>query len=205
MVVQMSARTWLAIRTILTFVVVAGLGVDAFVHFDLASGYAGVKSSALSQADLFRVEAALAVVAGVALLVRPRRYTAALAFLVSAGGTAAVLLYRYVDVGAVGPVPNMYEPIWYPEKTLSVWAEGVAAVAALVLLSALQLRVRRTTRVRTGSEPAAVVTESQNRIGPGAGDDYATAQTGASRRVARVGGSSLHHVRGRLDHRPPAE
>jgi hypothetical protein len=91
----------------------------------------------------------LAVVAAVAVLVRPRRYTAALAFLVSGGGTAAVLLYRYVDVGAVGPLPDMYEPLWYPEKTLSAWAEGIAALAALALLAVMQLR-------RTTHAPARV-------------------------------------------------
>jgi hypothetical protein len=147
----------LAIRTALTVVVVAGLAVDAYVHFDLASAYERVASSTLSQADLFRTEGVLAVLAAVAVLVRPRRYTAALAFLVSAGGTAAVLVYRYVDVGAVGPLPNMYEPLWYPEKTLSAWAEGIAALAALALLAVIHLR-RRTThapaRMRSAHEPA---------------------------------------------------
>ena len=42
-----------------------------------------------------------AVIAAVALLVRPRRYTAAFAFLVAAAGTAAVVVYRYVAVGAM--------------------------------------------------------------------------------------------------------
>ncbi len=86
------------------------------------------------------------MIAGVALLVRPRRYTAAFAFVVAAGGTAAVLLYRYVDVGAFGPFPDMYEPLWYTKKTLSAWAEGVAAMAALALLVALHVRAPRTTR-----------------------------------------------------------
>lgn len=140
----MSARSWLAVRAFLTVVVVAGLAVDAFVHFDLASAYGVVKSSTLSQADLFRTEGALAVIAGVAVSVRPRRYTAAFAFLTSAGGLAAVLLYRYVDVGAFGPLPNMYDPIWYPEKTLSAWAEGIAALAALGVLAAIRLRHRIT-------------------------------------------------------------
>ena len=155
MVVAMSARSGLAIRTVLTVVVVAGLAVDAFVHFDLAAGYAGVKSSALSQADLFRAEGTVAVIAGLALLVRPRRYTAVFAFLVSAGGTAAVLLYRYVDVGAFGPLPNMYEPLWFPEKTLSAWAEGVAALVALALVAAIHLRARRSTHAaaRLGQRP----------------------------------------------------
>jgi hypothetical protein len=141
----MSARGWFALRAALTVVVVAGLAVDAYVHFDLASGYAGVKSSVLSQADLFRAEAVVALIAAVALLARPRRYTAAFAFLVTAGGTAAVLLYRYIDVGAFGPFPNMYENIWYPEKTLSAWAEGIAALAALALFVVLHVGTRRTT------------------------------------------------------------
>ena len=144
----MSARGWLAVRAGLIIIVVAGLAVDAYVHFDLASGYDGVKSSTVSQGDLFRVEGALALLAAVALLLRPRRYTAAFAFLVTAGGTAAVLVYRYVNVGAFGPLPNMYEPLWYPEKTLSVWAEAIAAVAALALLAAL-VRPRRSTRAES--------------------------------------------------------
>ncbi len=51
-------------------------------------------------------------------------WTALIALLVSAGGFAAVLVYQYIDVGAIGPLPNMYGPLRYPEKTLSVWAEG---------------------------------------------------------------------------------
>jgi hypothetical protein len=140
----MSARGWSAIQWALIVIVVAGLGVDAFVHFDLASAFKANKSSVVTEADLFRAEASVAVVAAVALLVHPRRYTAAFAFLVAAGGTVAVLLYRYVDVGAFGPVPDMYDPFWAPaEKTLSAFAEGVAALAALILFLLLHLRTRR--------------------------------------------------------------
>src|SRR5260221_11090932 len=70
------------------------------------------------------VVAGLAIIAALALVVRPRRWTALIALLVSAGGFAAVLVYQYIDVGAIGPLPNMYGPLRYPEKTLSVWAEG---------------------------------------------------------------------------------
>ena len=127
----------------LAVVAAAGLAIDAYVHFDLASGYAGVKSSVLSQADLFRAEASVAAVAAAAVLLRRRRYTAAFAFIVAAAGTAAVLVYAYVDLGAFGPFPNMYEPLWYGEKTLSVWAEGAAALAALVLFVVLGTEARR--------------------------------------------------------------
>ncbi len=137
----MSVRGWLVVRVVLTLVVVAGLAVDVYIHFDLASTYDAVKSGPLSQGGLFRVEGAIAVLAAVALCVRPRRYTALFAFLVTAGGLAAVLLYRYVDVGAFGPIPNMYEPVWYPKKTQSAWAEGISALAALAVLVLFHARL----------------------------------------------------------------
>ena len=152
----MTDRGWIAVRTVLTLIVAAGLAIDAYVHLDLASTYDVVKTSTLSQGDLFRVEAALAIVAGVALLVRPRRYTAWFAFLVSAGGVAAVLVYRWVDVGKVGPLPNMYEPYWYGEKTLSLVAEAIAAVAAAVLLVLMYMRARAVAKPAVANAPSAV-------------------------------------------------
>lgn len=131
-----------ALRVALAVITAAGLAIDAFVHFDLASTYDPIKSSVLSQGDLFRVEAVASIVAAVGVLVRPRRYTALFAFVVAAGGTAAVLVYAYVDVGAFGPFPDMYDPLWYTEKTVSVWAEGVAAVAALALFVLLHVQAR---------------------------------------------------------------
>jgi hypothetical protein len=116
----------------LALVTAGALAVDAFVHADLASSYDSVKAS-VSQGDLFRVEAAAAALAALVLLAAHRRPAAWLfAFLVTAGGLGAVLLYRYVDVGAFGPLPNMYEPFWYPEKTASAIAEAVGAGTALV-------------------------------------------------------------------------
>jgi hypothetical protein len=44
---------------------------------------------------------------------------------------AAIVLYRYVDVGAFGPFPDMYEPIWSSDK---VWALIGQAVAVLALI-----------------------------------------------------------------------
>jgi len=152
----MTDRGWIAVRTVLTVIVAAGLAIDAYVHLDLASTYDVVKTSTLSQGDLFRVEAALAIVAGVALLVRPRRYTAWFAFLVSAGGVALVLVYRWVDVGKVGPLPNMYEPYWYGEKTLSLVAEAIAAVAAAILLVLMYMRARAVAKPAVANAPSAV-------------------------------------------------
>ncbi len=118
----------------LRLVVIAGLVIDAAVHFHLAHFYDGTRES-ISQGALFRIEGALAIVAAVLVLLVRGRIVALAAFAVLSGGVFAVLLYRYVNVGALGPLPNMYEPFWYDDKTLSFWAESIAAVAALALLA----------------------------------------------------------------------
>src|SRR5450759_1291936 len=126
-----------ATHRMLTLVTAAGLGVDAYVHWHLASGFdtlTGTVSSHISQGQLFRLEAALAVIAILLMLLTRHRLGALVAFLIAAGGLAAVLLYGYIDVGGFGPLPDMYDPIWYPEKTISAVAEAVAAVGALCLL-----------------------------------------------------------------------
>ncbi|MGH3789612.1 MAG: hypothetical protein ACRDRU_15170 [Pseudonocardiaceae bacterium] len=55
--------------------------------------------------------------------------------LVASSALGAVLLYRYVDLGSLGPLPDMHEPVWYPEKTVSAIAEGVAAGVLLVTVA----------------------------------------------------------------------
>jgi glucan phosphoethanolaminetransferase (alkaline phosphatase superfamily) len=132
--VESPARTWLAVRIALIIVVVAGLAVDAYVHFDLASDYDPVKTDTLSQGDLFRAQAVVSVLAALLLIVRPRRWTAAVAAVVAGSALAAVLVYRYVDIGKIGPIPSMYEPSWYTEKTITTIAEAAAFVAAVALL-----------------------------------------------------------------------
>ena len=140
----MDIRSRSATEIALIVIAVLGLAIQAFVHFDLASAFAGNKTSTLSESDLFRAEAVAAVIAAVALLVRPRRYTAAFAFLVAAAGTAAVIVYRYVNVGKFGPIPNMYDPYWAPfEKNLSVVGEVAATLAALALFVVLGRRDAR--------------------------------------------------------------
>jgi hypothetical protein len=136
---------------VIRLVVVAALVVDAVVHLSDAADYGAVRTSVLSQATLFRVEAGLAIVIAVALLLRPSRlsWLAAVGLLGSA--FAAVLLYTYVDVGRLGPVPNMYEPTWVlPGKLASAWAEGVGAAAAVVglVLAFRASRRRRTALLR---------------------------------------------------------
>jgi hypothetical protein len=54
---------------------------------------------------------------------------------VAASALGAILLYRYNDIGPIGPLPDMYEPLWYPEKTLAATAEAAATVTGLVGLA----------------------------------------------------------------------
>jgi hypothetical protein len=129
-----AVRPGLATRGI-ALVAAAGLAVDAVVHLRLAPDYQLAAPAGIGQGNLFRIAAVAAILAALWVLVRPSRLSFAVAFLVAAGALVAVVLYRYVDVPAIGPIPSMYEPIWFPEKTLSAVAEAVAAVAALVGLA----------------------------------------------------------------------
>jgi hypothetical protein len=119
---------------LLRLLTAAGLAIDAYVHADLAASY-DTNAATWSQGDLFRLEAALAALAALVVLVFRRRVFRAYAFLVAAGGLAAVLVYYYVDLGVLGPLPDMYEPSWYPEKVLSAVSQAVATVTSAVLLA----------------------------------------------------------------------
>ena len=50
--------------------------------------------------------------------------------MVAASSLTAILLYRYVNVGQIGFLPNMYEPAWFPEKSVAAVAEAAATVLA---------------------------------------------------------------------------
>jgi hypothetical protein len=128
---------------VLVAVVVAGLAVDAALHVDLAGAYEPVRTSVLSQADLFRAEGVVAGLAALLLVVRPRRYSAAIAAVVAGSALAALLVYRYYDLGRLGPVPSMYEPVWYGKKTVAAIAEGIAGIAAVALVIVLTGRSAR--------------------------------------------------------------
>jgi hypothetical protein len=115
------------------------LGIVALVHWQNASAYDAVRGS-ISQGQLFRAEAAVAVAVGLLVLVRPRPSSWLAALAVAASALAAVLLYRYVDVGSLGPLPDMYENTWQvPGKLLSAYAE-----AAAIGLAGLGLLIYRT-------------------------------------------------------------
>ncbi|MFI8484097.1 hypothetical protein [Streptomyces rubrogriseus] len=112
----------------------AGLAVDAYLHAHLADRYDAIASSVVGQGTLFRLEAALAALAALLVLVWRRLPGDLFAALVAVGGLALLLVYRYVDVGELGPVPDMYEPVWYGQKEVTAVAQAVAALATLSLL-----------------------------------------------------------------------
>lgn len=109
-----------------------GLAIDAYVHADLAARYDANSDAAISQGDLFRIEAGVSALLALGLILVANRVIWSAALFVAASALGAVLLYAHSDVGRLGPLPDMYEPIWYPEKTLSAVAEGVASGTALL-------------------------------------------------------------------------
>ncbi len=117
---------------LLRLLIAAALGIDAVVHLDLASGYQLGAPGGIGEGNLFRIEAAVAILVGLYVLIRGNRPAYAAAVVVAGSAFIAVLLYRYVDIPAIGPLPSMYEPVWFFEKTLSAAAEGLGAVLAAV-------------------------------------------------------------------------
>nr|WP_281496850.1 hypothetical protein [Ornithinimicrobium sp. F0845] len=91
---------------------------------------------------LFRIQAVVALLAAVYLLWKGSRlaYLVAAVVLISVFG--AVMTYAFVDLPAIGPIPPMYDPLWYPEKTLSAVVEGAGALLALVGLWLTSRQVR---------------------------------------------------------------
>jgi hypothetical protein len=111
------------------------LAIDAYVHLHDAGLYDG--GTGITEGALFRVEACVAVVIALALLVRPHWVVVwVIALLVAASAAGAIYLYTYVDVGALGPLPNLYEPTWaLPGKRLAAAAETAATVTAALGLA----------------------------------------------------------------------
>ena len=128
---------------VLAVITAALLAVDAYVHLRYASQYDSFKSSVMSEGTLFRIQGVVAIVVAVALLIWPRVLTWVLAILVSGSAVVAVVLYTYVNVGPLGPLPNLYENTWSPPgKVPSAVAEGAATLVAIAGL-VLALRRRR--------------------------------------------------------------
>ncbi len=115
----------------------AALVVDAVVHLRLAPGYQLAAPEGIGAGNLFRLEAVAAVLAAGFVLLRGGRAAYLVALAVAVSALASVLLYRYVDVPAWGPLPGMYEPVWFGQKVLTAVAEAAAGLLAVAALLAV--------------------------------------------------------------------
>lgn len=122
-------RAW-----VLRLFVVTMLAYDAYVHGTLAEQRWG-SGRPVTPGQLFAIEATAAALVAGALLVSTRRAVWAAAAVVALGGFVAVVVATYVDLPAFGPIPSMYEPVWYGIKTWSAIAEAAGGVAALIPLA----------------------------------------------------------------------
>ncbi|WP_253905015.1 hypothetical protein [Arthrobacter sp. H14] len=132
-----------ALLIALRIIIAAALAVDAVIHLQLAANYQLAAPDGIGQGNLFRIQAAAAILAGLYVLIRGSRGSYAAAAVVALAAFAAVVLYRYVDVPAIGPIPAMYEPIWFFEKTLTAIAEGAATLLAIIGFTRLRNHNRR--------------------------------------------------------------
>ena len=110
-------------QLLLRVLAAVALGVSAYVHLHLAHLYA--YPGTISGTTLFRAQGGTAIVVGVVLLATGHRWAWIAAAAVGLASFGAVMLYRYVDVGAIGPLPNMYDATWQPspDKLLSALVE----------------------------------------------------------------------------------
>jgi hypothetical protein len=128
---------------VLRVAVAAALVVSAVIHVQLAPGYQQAAPGGIGQGTLFLIQAGAAGLAAVLVLLTGSRTAFAAAAVVGLSSLAAVILYRYVQVPALGPLPSMYEPVWYTAKTMTAIAEataGALAVAGYALLQKSRLR-----------------------------------------------------------------
>lgn len=131
--------------------IAASLAVSAVIHVQLASGYQQAAPGGVGQGTLFLVQAGAAILAAVIVLLKNTRVAFAAAAAVALSSLAAVILYRYVQVPAIGPLPSMYEPVWYAAKVITAVAEAVAGGLALAGLGLLQRKPGADRRVSPGA------------------------------------------------------
>jgi MYXO-CTERM domain-containing protein len=122
----------------------AALIIDAVVHLQDAYFYDANAGALLSQGELFRIQAGVAVAVALVVLAWPRWPAWVLAFLVTVSAVSAVVAYTYLNIGPFAGLPSMYEPSWGPPGKLpSAFAEGAGALLALAGLGWAAARRRR--------------------------------------------------------------
>lgn len=129
----------------------ATLVVDAIIHFQQAADKQLAEPGGIGEGNIFRIQAAVAILSAVYVLLRGSRLSFVIAFLVAGSAAVAVVLYRFVDIGGFGPIPSMYEPLWTNAKTLSAIPEAVGALSALVAIAVLSRTARRDSELAAGT------------------------------------------------------
>ena len=120
---------------ILAGVSAAGLLASAAVHFSLATPFDANPGTVLSQGALFRIQAAVDVVAALLVVILRTRWSAALAALVAAGGAAILAITTVVAIdGTRFGLPYLFEPGWYPAKTGALVVQLIAFLGAVGML-----------------------------------------------------------------------
>jgi hypothetical protein len=135
----------------LRILIAAGLITSAVIHFQLAAGYQQAAPGGIGQGNLFRIQAVVAILSGLYVLLRGSRPAFLVAAAVALSAFAAVVIYRYVDLPAIGPIPAMYEPVWFTEKVVTAVVEGIAG--ALSIAGYILLRRPGKARARATSNP----------------------------------------------------
>ena len=135
----------------LTALTAAALTASAYVHLHLATNYArNAAADTISEADVFHIQAVASVVVAAGLMIAViagHRWLGPALLLAAgllAGSLAAVVAYRYFDLGKILILPDMYEPAWFREKTLSAIIEAAGTLTALSAAHTAWRRTRRT-------------------------------------------------------------
>ena len=135
----------------LRVVIAAALAIDAVIHLQLAPNFQLAAPDGIGGGNLFRLQAAAAILAALYVLIWGSRLSYAIAAVVALTALAAVVLYRYVEIPTIGPIPSMYEPVWYFEKTLTAVAEGVGGILAIIGFAQLGRRAKHTNGDNNGT------------------------------------------------------
>ena len=92
--------------------VVLALAVEAYLHLDLAETMQLAAPDGIGGGMLFRIQAGIALAAAVLLLLTGARFAYAVAGLAALSALMPVLLYSFVNVPALGPIPSLHDPTW---------------------------------------------------------------------------------------------
>jgi MYXO-CTERM domain-containing protein len=115
--------------------VAVALAVSGWIHLDLAASFDAMGRT-VTLGALFRAQGGVAFAAAAWLLLARRSALPVLAaLLVGLASLAAIVLSFYVRLPAIGPFPEIYEPVWYGEKSASAVTAGLAAAGAAALLA----------------------------------------------------------------------